>query len=426
MQNIPFFSSYEPKTKQLILRGATHFSREIFDFADEIEILDVSHGTLSSLPNDFARLHKLKIAFFSNNLFTSVPEVLSECVGLSMVGFKSCKISNFAENALPASIRWLILTGNCLEKLPASMGKLIQLQKLSLTGNRLKSLPDEMVACNRLELLRLSANNFSAEPPAWLFTLPRLTWYGDNGNPFSHNNSATQSSLQDISWEEIEFNEKIGESPSSRVFRGVLKKSQQEVAVKVFKGGLTSDGFPADDMRASLAAGTHENLIKILGKLLPNSDQQEGLVLSLVPPTYKRLGLPPDFETCSRDTYPANTVFSLPYILNVLKGIASACQHLHERGLAHGDIYAHNILTNSAGHSLLGDFGAASFYDPLSGRVREQLDVRAFGCLVEDLLDHVETGSDKKMVAKLRGLQKACLNENIADRPVFREVCGMI
>ena len=44
----------------------------------------------------------------------------------------------------------------------------------------------------------------------------------------------------------------------------MLKKIGQEVAVKVFKGGLTSDGFPADDMRASLAAGTHENLIKIL------------------------------------------------------------------------------------------------------------------------------------------------------------------
>ncbi|OHD84043.1 MAG: hypothetical protein A3D90_03760 [Sulfuricurvum sp. RIFCSPHIGHO2_02_FULL_43_9] len=99
---------------------------------------------------------------------------------------------------------------------------------------------------------------------------------------------------------------------------------------------------------------------------------------------------------------------------------------MHERGLAHGDIYAHNILTNDVGHSLLGDFGAASFYDRTKDKTRERLDIRAFGYLIEDLLKHAEQGSDSAVIAKLQNLQRLCLNENITERPVFAEVCDIM
>ncbi|MDO8499110.1 MAG: leucine-rich repeat-containing protein kinase family protein [bacterium] len=423
MQKIPFFHSYDPNSKKLTLRGATYFPKAIFNFADDIEILDAPNGQLTSLPGDFARLNRLRIALFTNNLFEVVPEVLSECPNLSMLSLKSCRISKFAENALPTKLRWLILTQNHLEKLPTSMGDLTNLEKLSLAGNRLQTLPESMVACKRLGLIRISANNFTEPPPDWLFTLPCLSWYGDNGNPFSEKRLSTKNSLlPDIHWDEIEFGDKIGESPSSRVFRGTLKTTGLLIAVKIFKGELTSDGYPADDMSSSVAAGTHPNLIKILGKIIGNPDKNFGLALSLIPATYKSLGLPPDFRTCTRDTFPAKTIFSLPYILTVLKGVASACRHLHSQGIAHGDIYAHNILTDGDGNSLLGDFGAATFYDRSKSSVRERIDVRAFGCLVEDLLGHAEKSNDTIILKKLTNLRQACTNENMSARPLFADI----
>ena len=423
MGKIPFFAGYDPESKKLTLRGATHFPPEVLDFADSIEILDASNCGLSALPQDFGRLRNLKVAFFSNNLFEEIPEVLSQCSNLSMLAFKSCKIARFPENALPPSIRWLMLTDNLLTELPASIGALTHLQKLALAGNRLSSLPDEMAACRELELLRISANNFTSPPPDWLFSLPRLAWYGDAGNPFSAKSAVEQTPLSEISWNEIALGRMINESPSTTVYEATVTATDERVAVKIFKTGLASDGYPADDMHASIAAGEHENLIRIIGQLTQTPDDKHGLVLSLVPSTYTKLGLPPNFDTCTRDTFPESVSFSLPYVRNVLRGVASAGRHLHGHGLAHGDLYAHNTLSNAEGHSLLGDFGAASLYDPSSGKARERLDVRAFGCLMDDLLSRCEKGSPTEDIAKLRSLQDACMNASVSERPLFSEIC---
>lgn len=43
--------------------GLKEFPVEIFDLADTLEILDLSGNELSSLPDDFGRLHRLRILF---------------------------------------------------------------------------------------------------------------------------------------------------------------------------------------------------------------------------------------------------------------------------------------------------------------------------------------------------------------------------
>jgi serine/threonine protein kinase len=94
----------------------------------------------------------------------------------------------------------------------------------------------------------------------------------------------------------------------------------------------------------------------------------------------------------------------------------------------HGDLYAHNILFNAAGESLLGDFGAASFYPDgiaTSGQSLESLEVRAFGCLLEDLLEHCpmeETQPQTDLRAQLHGLQHDCLNPIPSMRPPFAQI----
>jgi hypothetical protein len=374
-------------------------------------------------------LKHLKIVFFTNNDFEEIPSVMRQCLDLKMVSFKSNQVATVGEHALPASLRWLILTNNKIEKLPASLGNMSHLQKLMLAGNRLKSLPIEMASCLNLELIRLSANQLTRLPP-WLFTLPRLSWLAYAGNPLCSAPATHKPVLPDINWAELTLGETLGQGASGVIYKGLwtTELAQQEVAIKIFKGEVTSDGLPADEMAACLAAGRHDNLVNVLGKLSSAPEEKLGLVFSFIPPDYKNLGQPPDFDTCTRDTYSASASFSLPVILRITIGIASAAAHLHAKGIMHGDLYAHNILVNETGDSLLGDFGAASFYDKsdvVIEQALERLEVRAFGCLLEDMLDRCtlqEESEHSWAVESLRCLQQECLNQVLSQRPRFIEI----
>jgi Protein tyrosine and serine/threonine kinase/Leucine rich repeat len=409
--------------------GLIEFPIEIFDLADSLEILNLSDNHLHSLPADLGRLHQLKIIFLSNNDFEEVPEVLADCPNLSMVGFKSNKIRVLGENILPLNVRWLILTDNKLERLPNSIGRLTKLQKLMLAGNQLRSLPDEMAACQNLELIRLAANRLESLP-SWLFTLPRLSWLAYAGNPCCIANLSP--TVPSISWADLTLADTLGEGASGVISRGVWQSPAQpptDVAIKIFKGAMTSDGTPADEMNACLAAGGHSHLVGALGKIVDCPDDGSGLMLSLIPPDYQNLGNPPSLDSCTRDTYADGTSFSVAAILRIAIGISSAAAHLHAQGIMHGDLYAHNILVSrGTHHTLLGDFGAASSYDlddPIAGEALERLEVRAFGCLLEDLLARVqvsETQAEKSIFHQLDVLRQDCLQLTPAARPLFREI----
>jgi len=411
-----------------LAEGLTEFPSEIFHLADSLEILDLSHNRFQSLPDEFACLQNLKIVFLSHNDFEVFPEVLSACSKLSMIGFKANRIRVLSENVLPPNVRWLILTDNQLEQLPRSIAQCRHLQKLMLAGNQLRSLPDEMVACQHLELVRISANQLTALPD-WLFTLPRLSWLAYAGNPLGAKPPLIASDLPEIDWVDLTFGKTLGEGASGVTSKAIWQRSTGaiEVAVKLFKGGITSDGFPTDEMLAGMTVGMHPNLVKVIGKLSHHPDNMAGLVFAFIPPDYQILGNPPDFDTCTRDTYPVDKTFALPMVLKLTRGIAAAAAHLHAKGMMHGDLYAHNILVNQAGHGLLGDFGAASFYDPadvLFGQKLEQIEVRAFGCLLEDLLDRCPpNSSDNSEIAHLRDIQNHCLNTITSDRPLFTDLC---
>jgi Protein tyrosine and serine/threonine kinase/Leucine rich repeat len=407
--------------------GLSDFPSEIFDLADSLEILDLSDNNLRSLPEDLGRLHQLKIIFIRNNNFEEVPAVLADCPNLSMVSFKSNKISVLAENSLPPGLRWLILTDNQLEKLPKSIGRLHNLQKLMLAGNQLRSLPDELAACQNLELIRLAANRLESLP-SWLFTLPRLSWLAYAGNPCCTTNLSP--TVPTIPWADLTVGDILGEGASGVISQGLWQSPAQPptvVAIKIFKGAMTSDGSPADEMNACLAAGEHPHLVGAVGKISDRPDERLGLVLSSIPPAYRNLGNPPSFDSCTRDTYAAGTSFSVATILQIAIGISSAAAHLHAQGIMHGDLYAHNILVNESGHSLLGDFGAASSYDPNDpiGAALERLEVRAFGCLLEDLLDRCEVpnlATDEITIERLNRLRQDCLQPTLAARPSFVKI----
>lgn len=393
--------------------GLAEFPREIFDLADSLEILNLTGNRLADLPDDLPRLKKLRMLFCSENDFQHVPPVIAECPALSMIGFKSNRIERV--EALPPSLRWLILTDNRIDQLPSSIGNCQPLQKLMLSGNRLESLPDEMAACTNLELIRLASNRFRSLPE-WLLKLPRLAWLALSGNPFCHEVENPESS---VDWADLQLQEKLGEGASGVIHRASLISEGRPVAVKIFKGAMTSDGLPASEMAACLAAGRHPHVIPILGKIASHPEQAQGLVMELISSEFSNLAGPPSFESCTRDVYPPGTVIPLTAVQSIARGIASVAAALHEKGIMHGDLYAHNMLTNTAGDCLLGDFGAASFYSGLAGL--ENIEVRAFGCLLEELLDCCDSES-----AVMRELQERCLSADPTLRPSFSEVLGVL
>lgn len=399
------------------------FPTEIFDLADSLEVLDLSRNQLKQLPDDFGRLKKLRILFLSENEFTEIPQVISECPVLTMIGFKSNQIDLWSEDAIPAKVRWLILTDNRIKKLPDSIGTLKHLQKLMLAGNQISTLPDTMSQCTNLELLRLSANRLE-EVPGWLFTLPRLSWLAYAGNPCMSTPIPDSGKLAEIAWEEVSLHEELGEGASGIILRGSIK-DETAAAIKIFKGKVTSDGHPADEMSASIAAGKHCNLNTPHGKIADHPDEKQALVFPLIPSIYCNLGNPPSLESCTRDTYDDEAGFSLPLLLRIVSDVASAALHLHQRDVNHGDLYAHNILIDKEGHSLLGDFGAATCYDrSLYGNSFEQLEVRAFGCLLEDLLDRciAEDDTQQEKLNRLENLKEACMQETAGKRLSLSEI----
>jgi len=299
------------------------FPPEILSLKETLEVLDLTGNQLSTLPDELAGFGKLRIIFCSENRFTELPEVLGRCPALTMVGFKANRIATVSAKSLPARLRWLILTDNAVQQLPDELGQCDALQKLMLAGNRLRALPASLANCRNLELLRIAANRIERFPE-WLLSLPRLSWLAYSGNPFSEGEEVRaidDAHVAPIAWEMLALGELLGQGASGVIHRATIfddmaDKSADEVsqtgdradgsqvAVKLFKGAVTSDGLPRCEMAASLAAGTHPNLIKVMGKVADHPSGIAALVMELIDPAFANLAGPPSLDSCTRDVYP--------------------------------------------------------------------------------------------------------------------------
>ncbi|ERB65647.1 protein kinase [Vibrio coralliilyticus OCN008] len=367
----------------------TELPREILTLSDSLEILDVSNNLLCELPEWLTELTQLKIVFASNNRFTHLPLVLGQCERLEMVGFKNNQIVRVAEESLPEQLRWLILTDNQIEQLPESLGHRPRLQKLTLAGNKIKALPKSFKNLLNLELVRLSANQLDVFPQV-LLELPKLAWMAFAGNPFceplSHNESVPQISSASYS-----MNHVLGQGASGVISHADWLNGDfefpAEVAVKVFKGEVTSDGYPQDELQACLQAGHHTNLVKSIAQL--SEDNHLALVMELIPSDYFNLGLPPTLNTCTRDVFKPEFILSAKKIEYIVDQMLNVFSHLHDNKVCHGDLYAHNVLINAQGEMIFGDFGAASVYDYLTDAQQQgvrRVEARALSHFIEDLL----------------------------------------
>ena len=418
--------------------GLTEFPRDLFGLADSLEILDLGAGSLTRLPDDLGRLTKLRVLFCSGNPFDRLPPALGDCPALSQIGFRGCGLREVPGEALPPLLRWLTLTDNRIARLPDAIGQRRGLQKLMLSGNRLTALPESLADAAHLELLRLSANALDALP-AWLAALPSLAWPTWAGNPLE--GGPLPADDRRIPWSDLAVGERLGEGASGQVFAALWKRDGIEagksvtsnkpstsnnpatpntpVALKMFKGAMTSDGLPDREMEACLAAGPHPNLTGGLGRLVDHPEGAQGLIMPRLPGDWRVLAGPPSLESCSRDVYEPGLSFDEEVVRAIARSIATAACHLHAGGLLHGDLYAHNVLWDGTmGEAVLSDFGAACRLPPGdAGASLRRIEVRAWGILLGELLARCSAP-----LPDLVALAEACTQPEVMRRPLMAEV----
>ena len=409
-------------TRLQLVAELTELPKEIYTLADTLEILDLSNNQLSDLPDDFYKLKNLKRLFLSFNQFKHIPDVLRQCLNLIMVAFKGNQITEFKAHCLPTQIEWLILTDNQIPALPDSFGEYSKLKKLALAGNQLTHLPASMANCNELELIRLSANKLT-KLEDWLLALPKLAWLAFSGNDLNRSTSLHCEQFSKITLDEIEVKKQIGQGASGVIH--LANWHQRPVALKLFKGEITSDGYPLDELNCCLKASEHPNLIKALGYV--DEESQLGLVMELISKEFTNLGLPPSLASCTRDTFEDNCQYAPEMVLKIVKQMTSTLAHLHQKQVSHGDIYAHNSMINSQGELLFGDFGAAtdlSMLTPDQQQRLESIEVRALGYFIDDLLTVVTEQND--ITKMLSDIAQECLVLNSDKRPRLSELVSRL
>eukprot|EP00958_Prasinococcus_capsulatus_P030481 scaffold8139_cov363-Prasinococcus_capsulatus_cf.AAC.3 len=314
-----------------------------------------------------------------------------------------------------------------------------------------------------LELFRMPVNSMEELPSPDVLAGPSLTWYCAQaiglrfywsakpctlacrlalaGNPvFQAPRSAHVTMVRPhplAQEKEITRVDEVSDAEfggaSGEVFRVVY--DGEVFAAKFFKaakGEISPDG-QADDELLVTCSLFHPHLAHV-NSLITRNKEVIGMMMEVIPgaPLAKK---PLDSVKVLRCRYDPDHKFSTTFITNLVTGLAKGLAHIHSLGICHGDLYAHNILVRpGSGRATLIDFGAAFFYNRntelgelLERRAvpRSQIEVRAFGILLEELLENsVDEGQkhEAETREKLKELASKCLGVAVRGRPSFSEV----
>lgn len=338
-----------------------------------LTLLNLAHNSLSTLPSILTRLPNLRILFLLGNAFTDVPDVISKLPSLKMLSFKQCALSGeLKASALPPTLTWLILTSNCLTGLSEDFPKRCPLvRKLMLSNNQIRNLPKTLsIHMQDLELLRL-ANNELSHIPMDMLKSRALKWLAMSGNEVT-GGKVTRETLPinfdlgniktrfNVDWEHA-----LGSGSSGTAYAAVDNVSGAKVVIKRFRDMEGSDGRTLDEIRVACGTQGITGLIQTLGFGVDEGGKLV-LVLERMMSDPQALAQVPSFESCTRSVF-GNSELRLSWhekhiIVDCVRNTVNA---LHQRGICHGDVYAHNVLVSWKQGRVcdvkLGDLGAAWF-----------------------------------------------------------------
>lgn len=448
-----------------------------------LRILFFLNNQFTCIPKVIAKLSNLFMLSFKSCLLTTIPENAfpAELVWLILTDNKISSLpSNFSYEL--SNVRKLMLASNELTILPNMKG-FQQLELVRLSDNHLSDVsPTTLLQLPKLAWLALGGNPCTNIEKYRKFTENSTSSITIHTLKNKSMQLTTLPSLPRIPYKDIELGKELGQGASGTVYKGIWKQTIENtstttinsklVAIKLFKPA-SSDGKPEDEIDVALLcsqyglidsninnstntqAYQHPNFIHINGYINElstennNSSKILGLVLEYLPSTdelpdegWTILARPPSFNTVTRDTFPIisssviNPPYTINFIYNICKGICSILQLFHAIQIVHGDVYAHNVMVQKDGTPKLGDLGAAFIYpyetSTLSGSKSiigwEYLEVRGYGCLIDDLLlQSIEYNDNKKetnyvgsnQYQFLSSLRDQCMNLSPSLRPSF-------
>ncbi|MEW5307927.1 MAG: hypothetical protein WDW36_010295 [Sanguina aurantia] len=355
--------------------------------------LDLSGNTLTTLPTTICELTALVKLNLMDNRLQQLPADIGALTGIRILGLKGNALTHLPDSFTRlASLQQLFLTGNRLEELPAGFSALSSLVKMQASFNALPRLPGALLHLPALEMLRLAVCNIAAMPSAAVLMAPgvwpRMAWFSLAGNPVCEAAAARLCMLPDIAAitlaaVAVEEGGRLGAGASGEVCRATWRG--QTIALKRFHGALSPDGATQDEVRIS-ASLDHPRITRVLAV----AADEGAMLLRLVPG--QPLADRPTQEVLLRCRWPADRLFSAHAALVIAHDLASALRYMHAAGVCHGDVYAHNVLLDAAGgHATLCDMGASFLYDRRTQPFWEAMEVRAFGLLLQGLLDRRDT-----------------------------------
>ncbi|KAL2636395.1 hypothetical protein R1flu_007874 [Riccia fluitans] len=186
---------------------------------------------------------------------------------------------------------------------------------------------------------------------------------------------------------------KLGEGGFGCVYRGVMPKSKQPVAVKRVSNDSKQGRREFVAEVSIISQLRHRNIVRLLGWC---SDKDKLLLV------YE---LMPNGSLDKALFHEEKTVLSWEHRFRIIRGLAAALQYLHEgwrQQIIHRDIKSSNVMLDQDYNAMLGDFGLARMVDrhqnpattmvagtfgyiapevPVTGRFTDKTDVYAFGAV---------------------------------------------
>jgi len=406
-------------------------------YATNLLKLDLSNNPLlHTLPSELQFCTKLDILFVSNcpGIRDSLPHVLGKMTSITRLGWKSGSLSNLDDDPelIPPNLVHLILTHNKIQSIEniQVFKRLNKVRKLMLSHNPLKVVNGKGLAqLHQLELLRLGGDTDlfinGNSLPSELWTLPKLKWLTLPMGNEQRLQVAGQSQVPRIALSRLQSldtnNNTLGQGASGKVT--AYRWNGQNVALKRIHG-VTSDGTAEDELTMYATVGSididRHRLVGCLalfydgdcfqgkddslgllvqpGEARPGPgaksrlDCNKGIVMKRLPDNLIDLALPPTIREVTRDRY-ENRTFISSFVYNVLKDIATALVYLHDHvGIAHGDVYAHNIKVDPNGRAYLLDLGASYSFSlhPQFMHEAKSFEMRAYCLLSRELFERVD------------------------------------
>ncbi|KAL3158636.1 hypothetical protein ABBQ32_011386 [Trebouxia sp. C0010 RCD-2024] len=324
---------------------------EVPEFISKLQALqdlDLGRNSLYYLPSAIGSLPALQYLNVMNNSLAAVPPQVGKLSALYRLGLKGNQLKSLPESV--AGLKGLVelfVTNNCLVRLPDGMSGLTSLVKLQASFNALTSLPAGMGHLPRLELMRVAVNAIE-QVPTEFGGLTALAWFSLAGNPACPAAPPIRSDILPLALDQLELATALGDGASGDVF--AAKFQGRDVAVKIFKAEASPDGHAQDEIAVTCFVN-HPNLIKVIGII----EHPHALVLERV--WGRPLALKPNFKSLLRCRWAAGQTFTLQFVLNVTTCVAAALAYLHAHNICHGDVYAHNVLADDTGGSVLCDYG---------------------------------------------------------------------